>query len=98
MADLFGGQSSQFRQLACYFLHKGRFVALAAMRNGREKRTIGFDQDAFEWNLFRDIADLLGFGEGDVSGKRNHEAEIKCAFGVRPFTSEAVKDAAQSTC
>src|SRR5271154_6677420 len=37
----------------------GRFVALAAVRHGREEGRVGFDQDAIERDLCQDVADGL---------------------------------------
>src|SRR5271170_1998235 len=72
-----------------------RFVALAAVGHRREERRVGFDEHAIERDLRENVADGLRFGEGDIAGEGDQEAEIHGAAGVGPLAGEAVQDAAE---
>src|SRR5262249_49520491 len=90
LADLFHRQAAQFTKLARRLFYKGRFVAFAAMRNGRRIRRIRLDEHAVKRNFQRSIADGLRLGERDVTSKRDQEASIQPAFGLDPVAGKAV--------
>ena len=66
------------------------------MEDRRKKGTVRFDQHAVEWHFFGGVANLLRFGERDVSRKRDHEVDVEGAFGVRQIAGEAVQNAAEA--
>ena len=53
-----------------------RFVALAAIGQRRKEGCVGFDQHAVQRYGRGNIANRLGFGEGDIAGEGDQKAEI----------------------
>src|SRR5207248_876885 len=66
---------------------------LAAMRNGREIRGVGLDQDPIEWGEPRGLADGLGFGKREDAAEAQMESEIERLARFRRAAGEAVEDA-----
>ena len=60
------------------FNNKGGLVTLTSMGNRREIGTIGFDHQAIRGDGSCDLCEFAGIGKGHDTGKRNHEAQIKC--------------------
>ncbi len=59
--DFVWRQVSHTRERARYFRNVGRLVALAAVRLRREVRRIRFNQNVFQWQSFRNVANVLRF-------------------------------------
>jgi hypothetical protein len=59
------------RQSLCRVDDEGRLVALAAKRHRREIRRISLDQQALDWQIASDGAELVRLGEGENAGKGN---------------------------
>src|SRR6185503_1550014 len=90
-AYFFSRQTAQFADMLCRFVDVSGLIALAAMRNGTSVARIGFDENAFEWNLSRRVANQLRFGKADVACERNHETHVQRPFCVTPGASEAMQ-------
>src|SRR5260370_25329039 len=60
---LFGQSSANFGQLANRIHQERRLVALAPVRNRRQVRRVGFDQQPVQRGQPRRLADPLGFRE-----------------------------------
>src|ERR1017187_9848468 len=93
-SDFFRGKISQRPNLRRYFADEGRFVALAAMRNGREVRTIGLDEHSIQRNHAGRVANVLGLWVGDVSRKRDDESQVERSARMFDGASETVHHAA----
>src|SRR5216684_9028758 len=72
----FGGQVSHTAQHLCYFRHVGRFISLAAIRHGRQVRSVRFNQNVLQRQSLRNVAQILRFRKGRISRKRNLEANV----------------------
>lgn len=71
-----------------------RFVALAAVRNGCEVGSIGFEHEGADWTLVDAFADLdCAFKRGDAA-ERDQTAEVDDSFGIFPGANEAMEDRA----
>src|SRR5438128_4537244 len=69
--NLFRRDSADLRQFPHRLEYERRFVALSAMRDGREIRGVGLDQDAIERGQAGGFTDGFGFRE------REHSAEAQ---------------------
>src|ERR1019366_3625625 len=96
--DFFRGKTAQLAYLHRDFPHKSRFVALAAMRNGREVRAIGLDKHAIQRDHAGRITNILCLGIRDIACERNNEAKIERGARMFDGASETVHHAAQSGC
>src|SRR5579872_897766 len=96
-SNLVSRQATQFANGACGFLYERRLVALAAIRNRREVRAIGFNQHVVERHFSGRIADLLRLRKRDIPGKRDHESHVERSLGVRPCSRETMQNSPQST-
>src|SRR5437868_1325389 len=95
-AHFFCRESAQFADLPRRFHHEGRLITLAAMRNRRQKRRVGFNQHAIQRDLLGRIANLLRLRKSNVSRKRNHEPHIERPFSMRPMPGKTMQNAPQS--
>ena len=93
---LLPAQVSHSRERLRHFRDVGGLVALAAVGLRSEKRRIGLDQDAVEWEFLGDVAKVLRFGIGGIAGEGNHEAHVESALGVFERAGEAVENAAEA--
>ena len=64
----------------------GRFVAPAAMRDGREKRAVGLGQQAIERDDPAVSRRSAGLRERDDASERNVETEIKASARPAPWS------------
>src|SRR5438105_15897308 len=95
-ANFFHRKSAEFAQLPGNFLYERRFVALATIRNRRQKGRISFNQCAFWGYISGCIADGLCLGKGDVAREGNQESKIQCSFRIGPSPSKAVQNSPQA--
>ena len=79
----------------CRFRHPRRLVALAAVRHGRQKRRVGFNQQAIVGDERGDVPQLLGLRKRDDAGEGDEEPQIQRPPRLVDRTAEAVHDAAQ---
>src|ERR1019366_7547942 len=96
-SDFFRGKISQYPNLRRNFADEGRFVALAAMRNGRKIRTIGLDKHATQRNHAGRVANILRLGVRDIACERNNEAQIERSARMIDGAGETMHHAAQSS-
>ena len=79
-----------------------RLIAFAAMRNGREIRAIGLDQEAVVGRDARRLADRFGLGKRQHAAETQVEAAIERLARLGRVAGEAVHDARRaagpSTC
>src|ERR1700730_130536 len=80
-----------------YPTNVGGLVAFAAMRDWREKRTIGLNQHAIEGHRADCFAEVGGFRERNDAGERDVEAEIEPGARERRTAGKTVQHAAQLT-
>ena len=90
--DLFRGNSAQPSEALRGVDHQGRLVLPAAVRNGREERRIGFDQNAVGGSRHCNLAQADGLGIGEVAGEGEIEAEVERVAGLLDGSGEAVQD------
>ena len=95
-SHFFGAQLVEGGQRARHFHNKGRLIALTAMRDRSQIRTIGFRQQAVEGNGKRRLAQVFRLLEGDVAGKRNQKSHVEKAARILTCPTEAVQDSAQA--
>ena len=76
--------------------HPGRLVALAAMGRGSQPGGVGLHQKPVQRQPRGHVAQRLGLGIGQISGKRDQKAQVQRAPRLLPSAAEAVHDAAQS--
>src|ERR1700691_108670 len=76
--------------------HKGGFVALAAVGSGSQPGSVGLDQNPIQWDSGGNLAQGLGFGIGEIAGKRDEEAQGERAAALLPSATKAVHHAAQA--
>ena len=74
----------------------GGLVALAAVGDGGEEGSVGFDEDAVGRGEGGGFADALRLRVGEVSGEGEVEAEVQRAAGVFDVAGEAVHDPGQA--
>ena len=77
--DFFRRQVSHTSKRTRYFRNVGGLVAFAAIGLRSQKRRVRFDQDAIEWNVARDIANILRLGISGIARERNHETGVQPA-------------------
>src|SRR5258708_24759816 len=66
------------------------------MGHGCEKRGIGLDQHAIQWDLDGSVANLLCLGKRDVASERNHESHVESTLCLWPDSGKAMQDSAQA--
>jgi hypothetical protein len=94
LRDLFDCEATEFGDAAGNLYYVRRFVTVSAMRHGRQKRAISFDQQIFERDLLRDLPQVFGFAKRHNTGERDQEIEFErllCEFFA---AGETMKDAA----
>ena len=62
---------------------EGRFVAFAAVRNGRQVRAIGFDQNAIFGRQAGGFAHRVGLGKCEHAAETQMESEVERLAGLR---------------
>ena len=75
--------------------HPGRLVALAAIGRRGQPGGVGFHQHPVQRHAGGHIAQRLGLGIGEISGKGDQKAQVQRAPRLLPSGAEAVHDAAQ---
>lgn len=93
--DFFRRQVSHTSERTRYFRDVGRLVTFATIGLWGQKWRIGFDEDTVQGNITRDITDILCFGIGGVTRKRNHKPSIKSPPGFLKRAGKTMEDAAQ---
>ena len=76
------------------FLHISRFTTFAAIRHGREIRTIGFQHELVQRRGGHGVADVLAVLERDNAGETDERADFQNAAHPVGVFAETMKNAA----
>ncbi|MBI5412433.1 DUF4256 domain-containing protein [Candidatus Peregrinibacteria bacterium] len=89
--DLVQRYAFNLRDRVRHVHHKGRLVALSAVRMGRQVGRVGFEHDPVERRGFDDIAQGVIFRIRENARKGKHEAKIQQFFSFNRVTAETVR-------
>ncbi len=92
----FGGEVAELGEVAGGFDDVGGFVAFAAVGDGGEVGTVGFEEEAVEGDEGCGVPDVLRLGVAEVSGEGEDEAKIERGLGLGEVSGEAMHDSGEA--